>query len=50
MKSKTSLVLSQLAIACSKLTETTERSVKFNKVKNKNTRTTPIASYWCLFC
>ena len=41
----------QPAITCSKLTiETLEQSVKLLKVKNKDIRTTPLASFWCLYC
>ena len=43
--------MTQSAITCSKLTiETLEQGVKYVKVNNKDTRTTPIASFWCLYC
>ena len=39
------------SITCSKLTiETLEQGVKFFKVNTKHTRTTPMASFWCLYC
>ena len=42
---------SQPAITYSKLIiETLEQGVKYVKVNNKDTRTTPVLSFWCLYC
>ena len=42
---------SQLAITCSMLTiETLELGVECVKVNNKDTITTLLASFWCLYC
>ena len=36
---------------CSKLTtETLEQGVKYVQFNNKDTRATPMASFWCLYC
>ena len=41
----------QPAITCSKSTiETLEQVVNMFKVNNKDTRTTPLPSFWCLYC
>ena len=42
--------ITQPAITCSKLTiETLEQGVKLFKVNIKDTRTTPLASFWYLY-
>ena len=41
----------QPAITCSKLTiATLEQGVNMFKVNNKDTRATPMASFWCRYC
>ena len=43
--------LAQPAFICSKLTiETVEQGVNMFKVNNKDTGTTPMASFWYLYC
>ena len=43
-----SIETTQPSITCSKLTkETLEQDVKYVKVNNKDTRMTPMASFWC---
>ena len=45
------LVISQPAFTCSMLTiETLEQGVKYVLVNNKDTRMTPLASFWFLYC
>ena len=42
---------SQPAITCSNLTiKTLEQGVKYVQINNKDTRTTPFASFWFLYC
>ena len=44
-------VLIQLTFTCSKLTIETLKQVRnMFKVNNKDTRTTPLASFWCFYC
>ena len=41
----------QQTFICSKPTiKTLEKGVKYVKVNDKDTRTTSMTSYWCLYC
>ena len=43
--------ITQPAFTCSKLTiEILEQGVNMFKVNNKYTRTSPLATFWCIYC
>ena len=45
------LIRTQSTITYSNLTiETLEQGAKYVQVNNKDTRTTPLVSFWCLYC
>ena len=47
----TSAALTKQANTCSKLTiETLEKGAKYVQTNKKDTRTTLITSFWCLYC